>query len=60
MVRYALECMQLDDACRTNIIRAGFDAGRMMHGNPPDLKKMQKDLVFFEAVIFEAADVSRL
>jgi len=46
-MRYALEHMPLDDAYRTNITYAGFDAGHMMYVNLPDLKKMQQDLESF-------------
>jgi carboxypeptidase C (cathepsin A) len=45
--RYALKHMALDDAYRTNITYAEFDAGHMMYINLPDLQKMQHDLESF-------------
>jgi carboxypeptidase C (cathepsin A) len=46
-MRYALEHMRLDDAYRTNITYAEFDAGHMMYVNLPDLRKLQRDLEAF-------------
>jgi carboxypeptidase C (cathepsin A) len=39
--------MALDDAYRTNITYAEFDAGHMMYINLPDLQKMQHELESF-------------
>jgi carboxypeptidase C (cathepsin A) len=46
-VRYSIDHIRLDAAQRRDITYAEYDAGHMMYTNPPDLRKMQKDLEAF-------------
>ncbi len=46
-IRYNIDHLKLDPAYRANITYAEFEAGHMMYLNPPDLRKMQKDLERF-------------
>jgi carboxypeptidase C (cathepsin A) len=46
-VRYSIDHLRLDSAHRRNIAYAEYDSGHMMYVNPPDLRKMQKDLEKF-------------
>lgn len=46
-IRYSIDHLDLDPAFRRNITYAEYQAGHMMYVNPPDLKKMQKDIAKF-------------
>ena len=46
-LRYNIDHLSLDPAYRRNITYAEYDAGHMMYVNPPDLRKMQKDIEQF-------------
>ena len=47
VIRYNIDHLNLDPAYRGNITYAEYEAGHMMYINPPDLRKMQKDLEQF-------------
>ena len=46
-IRYNIDHLKLDPAYRASITYAAYEAGHMMYLNPPDLRKMQKDLEHF-------------
>ena len=46
-IRYSIDHVNLDPAYRGRITFAEFASGHMMYTNPPDLRKMQKDIEQF-------------
>ena len=46
-IRYSIDHLRLDPAYRGRITYAEYEAGHMMYVNPPDLRKMQKDIEQF-------------
>ena len=46
-IRYNIDHLRLDPAHRGNITYAEYESGHMMYLNPPDLRKMQKDIEHF-------------
>jgi carboxypeptidase C (cathepsin A) len=44
VIRYDIDHLKLDPASRARITYAEYEAGHMMYINPPDLRKMQKDI----------------
>jgi carboxypeptidase C (cathepsin A) len=46
-IRYSIDHLNLDPAYRGHITYAEYESGHMMYTNPPDLRKMQKDLAQF-------------
>jgi carboxypeptidase C (cathepsin A) len=46
-IRYDIDHMRLDPGHRRNITYAEYESGHMMYLNPPDLRKMQKDIERF-------------
>jgi carboxypeptidase C (cathepsin A) len=46
-IRYNIDHLNIDPAYRHNITYAEYDSGHMMYINPPDLRRMQKDIEQF-------------
>ncbi len=47
VIRYDIEHVKLDPVHRRNITYVEYESGHMMYLNPPDLRKMQKDIERF-------------